>query len=795
MRGHLCETASDHTIHIMNRVCIIVFFACSALAPVAVPVLAVDRRGPHGATAWLDFSEGATDLEVVGEVEVGCALTEDERRNSLRASGDGKAAVFNGGHIRLSATVWDQWKATGEAATIYVRVKPAGGTLAPCGLFSARRSDQSGLNLSVLAMNRVDTFINLLTAFPRAAKEAEAIDGAAAADRKGTFMNAPVEKVAPAEWYDIVLTREGVFSQLFVNGALVAYRRMGGPYALSILWFPPRMPKEGVTIGADLDGSDAFRGSMDHIGVWNRALVDDEVRALMGGRLDTSARTKLATPTDVYADGEAFLSDAFGEPGRLNATNRRLRDALARLRAESPTFPLIHLALPGDTYDIRGIRYGGGYHLFPAMFLGWWSTVRVPAMPYWGHLYSPDLVHWHPLPCPNVPVYNSNGAVVEHGGEAVVLGGWKVPLGSREGPGLRVARSNDPLLRAWRHDLRNPILTPAPADPKLPLEGLRDTDAWFDAAAQRWSVIATVPYGLRYKESYKHHLYRSRDLRDFEYVGPFHAAGLGASGHEVPHTFLLEGKLVFSALRPLSHEPHENYQVGHVGPDGLFVREAGGVWDYGLTAGMAHEFIGHATRADGSVVVWQAIRGPHTFMREVGIKALFADGWSVAYSLPRNVSMKADGTLAFAPARELDRLRTAQGTVESIAGGAIELDAEVQVAGDEDIGLEVGDATQTLRLRYSPRERRLFSERGTAKVCAVRASAPLALAPAEPLRLRVFADRGIVEIFFNGGRVMTNRILPDQPDQLRFTWKLPASARLRRSDAWRLGTVWRDFLE
>jgi beta-fructofuranosidase len=755
-------------------------FLCLPLLAAAAP--------PVDAKAWFDFDAQSAG-EVVGALQLGVTLDSAERASSLRAGGDGKVAVLNGGHIKLPS---EQWNAAGGAASIYMRFMPAGGKLVPCGLFSMRRADQAAINLSVLSLNRVDTILNLLTAFPRAAKESAPLDGADAATRKGTFMNAPVEKLPQAEWFDVVFTRDGVKSQLFVNGALIAYRNMGGSYALAAHWFPPPMPKEGVVIGADLDGSAAFRGSMDHLGVWDRTLSDDEVRTLMGGTLDTSARQRLASTSDAYADGEAYLSEAFGEPGRLNATSRTMKTAFDNMRRDSKTFPLIHPAVPGDSYDIRGVRYGGGYHLFPAVFLGWWHTVRVPAMPYWGHLYSPDLVHWQPMPCPNVPVYNSNGAVVEHEGEAVVLGGWKVPLGSREGPGLRIARTRDPLLRSWAHDIRNPIATPLPASAGLPLEALRDTDAWFDAATKQWNIIATVPYGLRYKSAFKHHLYRSADLRDFTYIGPFHDAGKDDAGSEVPHVFPIGGKLVFSALRPLQHEPLENYQVGHVGADGRFVREGGGFWDHGIGGGHPHEFIGFAHRPDGSVIVWQAIRGFHTLMRERGIKALMADGWSVAYSLPRSVALKSDNTLTFTPAPELTQLRGEKGTPESITGGALELDAEVQFSGEEDIILEVGDAKQTLRLRYSPKRNQLHSERGTAKICAVQASAPLTLKLGEPLRLRVFADRGIVEVFFGDGQVMTNRILPNEPDQLRFTWKLPANTKLVKNDAWPLHTIWKE---
>ena len=59
--------------------------------------------------------------------------------------------------------------------------------------------------------------------------------------------------------------------------------------------------------------------------------------------------------------------------------------------------------------------------------------------------------------------------------------------------------------------------------------------------------------------------------------------------------------------------------------------------------------------------------------------------------------------------------------------------------------------------------------------------APLSLAPAEPLRLRVFLDRSIVEVFANERVVMTSRIYPPA-ECTGFEVLNPSS--LRRFRAW-----------
>ena len=42
--------------------------------------------------------------------------------------------------------------------------------------------------------------------------------------------------------------------------------------------------------------------------------------------------------------------------------------------------------------------------------------------------------------------------------------------------------------------------------------------------------------------------------------------------------------------------------------------------------------------------------------------------------------------------------------------------------------------------------------------------APLELAPGEPLRLRIFLDRSIIEVYANSRQCLTQRVYPSRPD-------------------------------
>lgn len=65
---------------------------------------------------------------------------------------------------------------------------------------------------------------------------------------------------------------------------------------------------------------------------------------------------------------------------------------------------------------------------------------------------------------------------------------------------------------------------------------------------------------------------------------------------------------------------------------------------------------------------------------------------------------------------------------------------------------------------------------------------PLTLAPGEPLRLHVFLDRSVVEIYANGRACLTSRIYPTRPDSLGVSlFARGGSARARSVDVWECG--------
>jgi beta-fructofuranosidase len=168
-----------------------------------------------------------------------------------------------------------------------------------------------------------------------------------------------------------------------------------------------------------------------------------------------------------------------------------------------------------------------------------------------------------------------------------------------------------------------------------------------------------------------------------------------------------------------------------------------------------------------------------------GKEAQEASGWSGELSLPRVLWLGDDGALRMRPAEELDRLRYNPRTLAdlSIADGAdlalpdvrgdsLELNVELLPGAATQCGVKVccsPDGAEETRIVYDAAAQALQVDTrrsSTGEGPKVVESAPLALAPGEPLRLRVYVDRSFVEVFANDRQAVARRIYPARPDSL-----------------------------
>jgi beta-fructofuranosidase len=332
--------------------------------------------------------------------------------------------------------------------------------------------------------------------------------------------------------------------------------------------------------------------------------------------------------------------------------------SVARLAAD-PLRPQFHL-LPARNWmnDPNGpIFWNGSYH----MFFQYNPNAAVWGDMHWAHAVSPDMLHWKHLPIALAPTpggYDQDGCFT---GSAVVFKGTPTLLytavksSSANEATLRdgthnfletqcLATSNDPQLLTW-NKLPAPVLLP-PKDPKL--TGFRDPFLWNDSA--NWYM--GVGSGQR-GDGGCVLLYRSTDLRHWEYLRPF-ASGkwngkktpdLVDTGEmwECPDFFQLGSKyaLLYSTERKVY------WQIGELDrKEMIFHAQKNGFLDHGA-------YYAPKTQLDakGRRILWG-------WIPETRPEAEFsAAGWAGCMSLPRVLSLDATNGLAMRVVDEIDQLR------------------------------------------------------------------------------------------------------------------------------------------
>src|SRR5262245_16373815 len=352
------------------------------------------------------------------------------------------------------------------------------------------------------------------------------------------------------------------------------------------------------------------------------------------------------------------------------------------------------------------IHWRGQYH----MFYQYNPVAARFGRMHWGHAVSDDLVYWRDLPIAMAPTPGGpdadgcwSGCIVDDGGvSTMIYTGLREPV---QRPCL--ATSADDLL-TWTKYAGNPVIAAPP--PEMHQIDFRDHSVWRDDGIWYQVIGSSVPNvgGAAL-------LYRSRNLRDWEYLHPLCTGDKSETGTkwECPDFFRLGDKhvLVISPI-PLRKSI---YMIGTY-VDQRFTPEPIGEVDVG----------GH-------------FYAPQSLRDERGRRIMFgwlwegrsheaheAAGWAGVMSLPRVLSLTADGWIGFEPAPELASLRGAHRRWEAISlvsseyslpevqGNCLEIVAEL-APGDAGVcGVDVlrsPDGAQYTRVVYDRAQHRLEIDR------------------------------------------------------------------------------------
>jgi beta-fructofuranosidase len=165
-----------------------------------------------------------------------------------------------------------------------------------------------------------------------------------------------------------------------------------------------------------------------------------------------------------------------------------------------------------------------------------------------------------------------------------------------------------------------------------------------------------------------------------------------------------------------------------------------------------------------------------------------ASGWSGTMGLPRVLWLGDDGMLRMAPPKELETLRynkrsftnltieaDSEMPIKDVTGDSIELLLDVNTSNAQQVGVKVccsPDGREQTLVYYDARDKKIKIDTSKSSLGDGRKSieaGPFELKANEQLKLRVFIDKSVVEVFANDRQAVMRRIYPTQKDSLAVT--------------------------
>jgi beta-fructofuranosidase len=170
-------------------------------------------------------------------------------------------------------------------------------------------------------------------------------------------------------------------------------------------------------------------------------------------------------------------------------------------------------------------------------------------------------------------------------------------------------------------------------------------------------------------------------------------------------------------------------------------------------------------------------------------------GWNGCLSLPRQLSLSHDGQLRQEPAPQLSQLRgdpikwrnlslAGQGMVLALPKtNTLEISARIDLQTAKALALEVKSPDQNvpaIKMRFNGSE-----------LTVMDAKVPLHLdGTRQELRLRIFLDRSVLEVFANETACVTKTITPLTGDVTLAIHADEGNARAKGIEAWPMNTIW-----
>jgi beta-fructofuranosidase len=508
-----------------------------------------------------------------------------------------------------------------------------------------------------------------------------------------------------------------------------------------------------------------------------------------------------------------------------NPVIQRFAESREKL-SEDPYRPIYHFSSPeGRLGDPNGLCFWqGNWHLF---YQAW---PHEDQRQHWGHTISKDLIHWKDLPYaiypgPEIKVYSGSTLVEDNRVIAMYHG---------TGEGNMIAVSDDPLLLNW-HKIFGTVgnaVIPTRSKTGFPLPySVFDPCIW-----KRDSVYYSLSGGKTTDPSNKTtgqaYLFRSLDLKNWEYMHPFVEGdqySLTGDDYACPYFWPIGDRHI---LYFFSHMSGGQFLLGDLDTAANI---------FHVTSGSGHGGIGPPTATPdgkGGVVVMANIRGYFSLPRLI---TLLKDD---------EVGQEPAGDISALRynAKSIENVRLPKNkevVLRDISGNAMEISAEIDMKNSEKVELKVlrsakkeeytkiivykakgynsiglkyiglpGTAImpddlvplfenpegeepnlQPLRRERVPGSSLISIDTEHSSLNSERISLPLTLPfllnPDETVKLRIFIDKSIIEVFVNGRQALCTSVRPSQEDSKGVSIRSQGNdAELLSLEAWQMKHIY-----
>jgi sucrose-6-phosphate hydrolase SacC (GH32 family) len=501
-----------------------------------------------------------------------------------------------------------------------------------------------------------------------------------------------------------------------------------------------------------------------------------------------------------------YQSDRRKLPLQANETLTRaqasLEGAAGRAQAD-PLRPIFHV-LPVALWsnDPNGpLFYKGHYHLFYQLnpYGDRWEHM------HWGHVRSKDLVHWEHLPIALGPSRDrgeehvfSGCAVVPRKGRPLLL---YTSIGNRAPEQWGAIAADDDLIR-WKKHPANPLLIEK-------LHGDVKVHEWrdpfvFTHEGRTYLVAGGNLNGSKGGQAVVN-IYRAEneELTRWHYLGVlFRHPDAGVRNIECPNFFQLGDNSKSEAGVPrlprtsgrrdtpvsperkwvliVSQGQPVQYFVGRLNAKTMrFEAETRGVVDHG-------NFYAPNSMEDGKGrrLLWGWVNGFRN-----------GRGWNGCMTLPRVLTLGPDGLLRQRPAPELEKLRGKAVKIDSlrldgsarvrdaVKGDTLEIVADLERGTARSVGLRVrraADGSRAVTIAWDGRELEVAGMK-----------APMRLPEgAKRLRLHIFLDRSVIEVYAGDRVCLTRVVYPKSKDVGVEVFATGGTATVHALTAWPLRSIW-----